>query len=578
MLLVIIRRVGLLVGENGMLKKFRTAVNTLLLAFMLALLPLATAAANGSDQGQLLLEKYQRQQARIDKIQVSANQLPSVEQQAISHRLLERHLHAFETIDQLAQYLIQQQATGSNHQALLDQVEQIIPKNIQALIQALDKRQQQFNQDYAGQEPDSIKAFQLYVKHLASLDLIYSAMVQQILNQQALGFAVEADKQALVDRLYARAEVFSGMVSLVGKKRKDLARLIKITPNEQGLKDQLAMLTEQLGVTGESFKLTVSLLNQLDFDAEFYQQTLLKLGGQITTDVLNVNILGGIVQRWLSGLTDYLIENGGEWVFKLLLIMIIYYVFRSLSRLVRKVMTKSLDSSKLNLSSLMKDMIISSIARVVVIIGLLFALAQLGISLAPILAGLGVAGFIIGFALQDTLGNFAAGMMILVYRPYDVGDMVEVAGGVFGKVKSMNLVSTTILTIDNQTLVIPNSKIWGDVIKNVTAQKLRRVDLVFGISYSDDIEKAEAVFNELLENHPKVLAKPESMVKLHVLNESSVDFIVRPWVKTDDYWDVYWDLTREVKMRFDRDGISIPFPQRDVHFYPANAEAPLSSK
>jgi len=567
-----------------MLKGLKLAINTLLLAVLVLLPSLATAdtATNvntaSADQGQLLLEKYQRQQARIEKIQASLDELPSVEQQAISHRLLERHLHAFETIDQLAHYLIEQQAKGIEQQAMLSQIEQIINKNTQALSQALDKRQQQFNKQYAEQEQDSIKAFQLYTEHLANVDLIYSALVQQVINQQALGFAVEQDKQQLLDRLYARAEVFSGMVGLVGKKREELARLIKISQDDQSLKDQLVTITEQLGVAGESFKLTVNLLSQLGFDAAFYQQTLLKLGGQITTDVLDVDVLGGIIQRWISRMSEYFIDNGGEWIFKLVLLVGIYYVFRSLSRLVRKVMTKSLDSSKLNLSSLMKEMIISSVARVVIIIGLLVALAQLGISLAPILAGLGVAGFIIGFALQDTLGNFAAGMMILVYRPYDVGDIVEVAGGVFGKVKSMNLVSTTILTFDNQTLVIPNSKIWGDVIKNVTAQRIRRVDLVFGVSYTDDIEKTEAVLQELLDKHPKVLSKPESIVKLHVLNESSVDFIVRPWVKTDDYWDVYWDITREVKMRFDKDGISIPFPQRDVHFYPATAEASQMTK
>ena len=180
------------------------------------------------------------------------------------------------------------------------------------------------------------------------------------------------------------------------------------------------------------------------------------------------------------------------------------------------------------------------------------------------LAGLGVAGFIVGFALQDTLANFASGIMILLYRPYDVGDLIEV-GGAFGKVNDMTLVATTILTLDHQTLVIPNNKIWGDVIKNVTAQKIRRIDMVFGISYSDDIPHAEKVLEEILESHDGVLESPEPVVKLHNLGDSSVDFIVRPWVKTDDYWDVYWHVTREVKMRFDAEGISIPFPQRDVH-------------
>jgi small conductance mechanosensitive channel len=137
----------------------------------------------------------------------------------------------------------------------------------------------------------------------------------------------------------------------------------------------------------------------------------------------------------------------------------------------------------------------------------------------------------------------------------------------------MSLVNTTVLTFDNQTLVVPNSKIWGDVIKNVTAQTIRRVDLVFGIGYADDIPKAEAILEDIVRSHEKVLKDPEPVVKLHELGDSSVNFVMRPWVKRDDYWDVYWDITREVKLRFDAEGVSIPFPQRDVHLYTENVSA-----
>jgi small conductance mechanosensitive channel len=220
------------------------------------------------------------------------------------------------------------------------------------------------------------------------------------------------------------------------------------------------------------------------------------------------------------------------------------------------------------MSVLLKSILVSTSSGAVIVLGILVALSQVGISLAPMLAGLGVAGFIVGFALQDSLGNFAAGAMILIYRPFDVDDLVEVPGA-SGLVKKMNLVSTTITTLDNQTLVVPNSKIWGDVIKNVTAQQIRRVDLVFGIGYGDDIEHAERILTEIVSAHDKVLPKPEFRIKLHELGDSSVNFIVRPWTRTDDYWDVYWDILREVKLRFDREGISIPFPQRDVHVHTA---------
>jgi len=194
----------------------------------------------------------------------------------------------------------------------------------------------------------------------------------------------------------------------------------------------------------------------------------------------------------------------------------------------------------------------------------LVALSQLGVSLGPLLAGLGIAGFIIGFALQDTLSNFASGMLILIYRPFDVGDFVE-AGGVMGTVSHMSIVNTTFKTIDNQVLVVPNNKIWSSVITNVTAQRTRRVDLKITVSYSDDLNKVEQVLNSIVDEHDAVLDEPAPVIKLHELGDSGVMFVVRPWVKTEDYWPTYWDLLRSVKDRFDAEGITIPFPQRDVH-------------
>ena len=213
---------------------------------------------------------------------------------------------------------------------------------------------------------------------------------------------------------------------------------------------------------------------------------------------------------------------------------------------------------------LLKDFFVNVVTKVVMIAGLLIGLMVLNVPIAPLLAGIGVLGFVVGFALQDTLGNFAAGIMLLLYRPYDVGDVVT-AGGVTGKVTSMSLVSTTIGTPDNQVQTVPNGTIWGGVITNVTANDTRRVDLTMGIGYDDDIDKAEAVIREVVTSHELVLKDPEPAIKLNNLGESSVDFIVRPWTKTGDYWTVYWDLTKALKQRFDKEGISIPYPQRDIH-------------
>jgi small conductance mechanosensitive channel len=162
--------------------------------------------------------------------------------------------------------------------------------------------------------------------------------------------------------------------------------------------------------------------------------------------------------------------------------------------------------------------------------------------------------------------------MILMYQPFDVGDAVEVAG-VSGAVEKMTLVSTTIKSWDNKQIVVPNNSIWGDVITNITGNAIRRVDMVFGIGYDDDIEKAQSVLESIIADHEKVLKDPEPTIKLHELGDSSVNFVVRPWARKEDYWGLYWDITKEVKRRFDKEGISIPFPQRDVHIYQENAQA-----
>ncbi len=269
---------------------------------------------------------------------------------------------------------------------------------------------------------------------------------------------------------------------------------------------------------------------------------------------------------------EWLEQNAGILAVRLATILLILLVTVVLARLARRVVARVLGSRRVHLSHLLKGLAIGAASKLVWVVGLLVVLSVLGVNLGPALAGLGIAGFVLGFALQDSLSNFAAGLMIMVYRPFDVGDLVT-AAGVTGKVKDLTLVSTVITTLDNQLLVVPNGKIWGDVINNVTGQTMRRVDMVFGIGYEDDIEKARRIMEEILASHELVLDDPEPVVRVHNLGDSSVDFVCRPWCKTDDYWDVYWDVTQAVKQRFDEEGVSIPFPQRDIHVYPAGQPA-----
>jgi small conductance mechanosensitive channel len=224
-----------------------------------------------------------------------------------------------------------------------------------------------------------------------------------------------------------------------------------------------------------------------------------------------------------------------------------------------------------NLSKLLSGFLVMAVYWLTIAFGLMIVLAALGVDITPLFALVGGASFIIAFALQETLGNLAAGLMIMINRPFDEGDYVQVAG-LGGTVKHVSVVSTTVTTPDNQVIVIPNSKVWGDVITNVTASDTRRVDLVFGIGYGDSIEEAKKVLEEVVANHSLVLEDPAPVIRVNELADSSVNFIVRPWTKTGDYWTVYWDLQRAVKEAFDANGISIPFPQTEMHFHIAGGK------
>ena len=217
-------------------------------------------------------------------------------------------------------------------------------------------------------------------------------------------------------------------------------------------------------------------------------------------------------------------------------------------------------------SNLFQEFLLKCVFWLSFIIGLLFILAFLGINVTPLFAVLGGASFILAFAMQETLGNLFAGIMIMVNKPFDVGDLID-SNGILGEVQAVSIVSTTIRTLDNRIVIMPNASVWGGIITNVTFSPVRRVDMVFGISYSDDMGLASQILRDVVDGHPKVLEEPEANIRVHELGDSSVNLICRPWTRTEDYWDVYWDLTRQVKEAFDKAGVSIPFPQRDVHVH-----------
>jgi small conductance mechanosensitive channel len=408
-----------------------------------------------------------------------------------------------------------------------------------------------------------------YSRVFTSLDTwnqVDDLFIKSLALSKQFGIDVTIQETLLKENLSDRAANRSILLEMAMDDVTALRAAASAVPGDAEVQAKLTVATNHVINLAEGLAAVLVIMGSLEMDTAEYQEQVLSATGQITTDVFEVGVFTNLLLGWGQKLWNIVTEDGPNLVFKILLFLLIVFGFNKLAGFVQKLIERGLEKSHLKLSELLRRMVVSMVKNIIIVLGVLIALSQVGISLGPLLAGLGVVGFIVGFALQDSLSNFAAGMLILIYRPFDVGDLIE-AGGISGKVSHMSLVNTTILTLDNQTIVVPNNKIWGDVVKNVTAQTMRRIDMVFGISYTDDIPKTEKVLQEIVDSHDKVLADPEPIVRLHELADSSVNFIVRPWVKMDDYWDVYWDVTRSVKMRFDEESISIPFPQRDVHMY-----------
>ncbi|MBE9567499.1 MAG: mechanosensitive ion channel [Proteobacteria bacterium] len=324
-----------------------------------------------------------------------------------------------------------------------------------------------------------------------------------------------------------------------------IKHITALTAERTVLIDQLsAVLTELAAKGGETVE---------------YDTYITAVSG-IKVDVTDASATWTVVTGWLMSA-----EGGLRWALNLIKFIVIVIVFYLLSIVAGKAARKAFSRSK-HFSTLLREFLVMSSRRLVLLVGLFVGLSALEINIGPVLAIIGAAGFVIAFALQNSLSNFASGILMLIYRPFDLGDMINVAG-TQGEVDSMNLLSTQLRTPDNQLVIVPNNSVWGDVIVNITGITRRRIDLVFGIGYNDDIDKAQKIMQDIVDDHELILKDPEPVVRLHELADSSVNFVCRPWVKPEDYWDVYWYVTREVKRRFDAENISIPFPQQDVHIY-----------
>lgn len=261
---------------------------------------------------------------------------------------------------------------------------------------------------------------------------------------------------------------------------------------------------------------------------------------------------------------DKIIELAQVWGLKAVMAIVIFIIGRILARVLRNSLRAALRRGKVE-ETLVSFSTNLAYALLMVIV-IIAALNQLGIQTTSFIAILGAAGLAVGLALQGSLANFAAGVLMIIFKPFKVGDFIE-AAGTMGTVEEIEIFTTKLRTPDNKQIIIPNNQITNGNITNFSAKDTRRVDLVVGVSYSDDLNKVKAVLEDILNQDERILPEPAPTIGVLQLGESSIDFAVRPWVKSGDYWPTFFDLNKTIKERFDAEDISIPFPQRDVHFY-----------
>ena len=263
---------------------------------------------------------------------------------------------------------------------------------------------------------------------------------------------------------------------------------------------------------------------------------------------------------------DFMKTQGVDLAINVAIAIAIFYVGKLVVGLIVRGMRKVMRRQEVDQT--LETFVCNLVRIILMAVVIIAAIGQIGIQTTSFIAIFGAAGLAVGLALQGSLSNFAAGVLIVLFRPYKVGDFVE-AAGIAGVVEQVQILTTILKTGDNKQIIVPNGQIMDSIITNYSANDKRRVDMVVGVSYDDDLDKVRSTIEELVAADERILAEPACTIAVSALADSSVNFVVRPWVNTADYWGVMFDLTEAIKKRFDKEGISFPFPQQDVHLYKA---------
>jgi small conductance mechanosensitive channel len=482
---------------------------------------------------------------------------------------LERQRQALKILNhlfELTENLHQQTALGNDTDAFRKTIVSYLLRTSSSLDEYIDKEMDDLVVHRSG--VSELKGVQLigFERRIANdlkwVQELLSAKSDTIEELKVLDIPVQTHRENLTQRLKALIAKLSGELRLVSGQLATINESASVEPLTSGSKSELQALEIRQRAIFQTSSLVLGMLDENGVDTAEFRQLLLESGG-VSADIFNPRIMLTLLTNQADLLLDGLKTNAGSFLTHLVIFIFILTAFNLIAKVVSYMITRGFESNRAGVSHLMQDMLLALSSRGIMLLGLLVALGQMGFEITALLTGLGIAGFIVGFALQDSLANFVAGLMILAYRPYDVGDVIE-SCGVIGKVSKMSLVSTTILTFDNQTLIVPNNKIWGDVIKNITLQKNRRIDLEFNIGLDEDVEKAKTVIREYIESHGQILRDPVPSIEFDRITTYSLVIIVRPWVERSEYWAIRWEILQQIKERLDQAGIKRPVVSQSI--------------
>ncbi len=388
-----------------------------------------------------------------------------------------------------------------------------------------------------------------------------------LVSADSLGFDT-AEHWEVVDRFlknWAESQVGRLQIALLNRDRlddqiRDSQRADADAGEIAALRTQQQAAAQRIqGITG-SLSSTANLLAQRGYPAANYRQIVIRATGDVTADILDPQVLLGLIKGIAEDIWGWLKDNGLTLFVKFLIVIGIIILFRIVFRVGWWLLRVT---GLVKFSKLMMDLMGRMIRPFGTIIGLVTGLWIVGANPTTVLAGLGVAGVIVGLALQDSMSNLASGLFILATRPFDVEDVVE-AGGVVGTVKQMGLANTTILTFDRRRLHVPNRQIWSNVIENRSSEPIRRVEVVAKISYAEDLDRALEVLSDLVETNEMVLEDPESAIFVKKLADSWIEIAVWPWTKSENWLSLLRGLPRLIRLRFEEEGIEIPYPRREL--------------